>query len=257
MSDVKRISPPPSGVPAIHRAIAVLDLIAGRREPQPLHAISRDLSIPRSSTLGICRGLVSEDVLRQDEEGRYTIGPRLIRLVHRHVSEMDLAGAFSRVVDGLDSLRWTLQLAERTGRDVVYLARREGTQPLSLASATGRPLPASTTAVGKATLIAASDDELLELYPRNDLFPRLTPASITSLDAFRRELTAARAVGYAVDRGETMLGVLAAAAPVYAGGRDSPVAAISVTTVDSAGGPSLEALAEVARSTAAAMSRLL
>ncbi|MEO7016352.1 MAG: IclR family transcriptional regulator [Leifsonia sp.] len=257
MPGVNARDPRSSSVPAVHRAFAVLDLVAGRREPQPLHAISRDLSLPRSSALAICRALVAEDALRQDGDGRYLIGPRLVRLAHRYGGEIDLASAFSRAVDGLKDLRWTLQLAERTGREVIYLARRDGAQPLSLVSVTGRPLPASTTAVGKATLIRASDEELLRLYPRDDLLPSLTPASITSLDALRSELAAARTAGYTVDRGETMLGVVAAAAPVFIEGRDAPVAAISATTVDIGGGVSLEALAQVALSTAASMSALL
>jgi DNA-binding IclR family transcriptional regulator len=160
-------------------------------------------------------------------------------------------------VDGLGGLRWTLQLAERTGREVIYLARRDGTQPLSLVTATGRPLPASTTAVGKATLMHASVEELLKLYPRDDLFPSLTPASLTTFDALRAQLAVARTAGYAVDRGETMLGVIAAAAPVFLEGREAPVAAISATTISIGGEDPIELLAQVALSAAAAMSRIL
>lgn len=245
------------GVPAIHRAIAVLDLIAGRRDPQPLHTISRALSIPRSSALGICRTLVAEDVLRQDGDGRYLIGPRLVRLARQNVGELDLASAFSRVLESLGELRWTVQLAVRTGREVVYIARRDGTQPLSLASAAGRPLPASTTAVGKAMLIRASDAELAELYPRDELFPSLTPRSVTSLEGLKGELDSARERGYTTDQGETMLGVMAAGAPVFLGGGAAPVAAISVTTIGAMGDESFVPLAALANDVARSMSRLL
>lgn len=244
-------------VPAIHRAIAVLDFVAGRTSPQPLHAISRELGIPRSSALGICRTLVFEDVLRKDANGHYFIGSRLVRLAGRSVLELDLASTFARAVDGLDEQRWTLQIAARVGREVVFLARRDGSQPVSLASANGRPLPASTTAVGKAILATMDTGAIGALYHNVTELPAFTESSLTTFEALIDALAETRQRGYAVDNGETMTGIRAAAAPVFGALGAEAVAAVSATTVDVPGAASIESLAHAAQGIARAISKLL
>jgi DNA-binding IclR family transcriptional regulator len=244
-------------VPAIHRAVAVLDFIAGRNAAQPLHAISRELGIPRSSALGICRTLVFEDVLRQDANGHYVVGPRLVRLAGRSVIEIDLASTFTRALEGADEQRWTLQVATRVGREVVFLARRDGSQPVSLASVTGRPLPASTTAVGKAILSTMDDAALSGLYGTVWGLPTLTDTSLRTYESLVDDLTETRKRGYAVDSGETMTGIRAAAAPVFGAIGSEAVAAVSATTVDVPGAASVETLAEAAKAIAETMTRAL
>lgn len=244
-------------VPAIHRAVAVLDFVAGRTSAQPLYAISRELGIPRSSALGICRTLVFEDVLRQDANGHYFIGPRLVRLAGRSVVELDLASTFTHALEGLDEQRWTLQVATRVGREVVFLARRDGDQPISLAAATGRPLPASTTAVGKAILATMDAGALATLYGTGDRLPALTNTSLTTFESLVDALAETRERGYAVDNGETMTGIRAAAAPVFGAAGSEAVAAVSATTVDVPGAASVETLAAAAQSIARVMTRSL
>jgi DNA-binding IclR family transcriptional regulator len=244
-------------VPAVHRAVAVLDFVAGRSSAQPLHAISRELGIPRSSALGICRTLVSEDVLRQDANGHYFIGPRLVRLAGRTVIELDLASTFTRAIEGLGENRWTLQVATRVGHEVVFLARRDGSQPLSLAAATGRPLPASTTAVGKAMLATMGGAALAALYGPTFRLPAFTDSSLTTFESLVDALAETRERGYAVDNGETMTGIRAAAAPVFGAASAEAVAAVSATTVDVPGAASVETLAHAAQSVAQAMTRAL
>ena len=257
MSGVNAPQPGSGTVPAIRRAVAVLDFVAGRSSPQPLHAISRELGIPRSSALGICRTLVFDDVLRQDANGHYFIGPRLVRLAGRSVVELDLASTFTHAIEGLDEQRWTLQVASRIGREVVFLARRDGSQPVSLAAATGRPLPASTTAVGKAMLATMDDAALAALYGSVTDLPAFTDSSLTTLDALMDALADTRERGYAVDNGETMTGIRAAAAPVFGAVGTEAVAAVSATTVDVPGAASVETLARAAQSIAQAMTRAL
>ncbi len=257
MPGVNAAEPGSGTVPAIRRAVAVLDFVAGRSSPQPLHAISRELGIPRSSALGICRTLVFDDVLRQDANGHYFIGPRLVRLAGRSVVELDLASTFTHAIEGLDEQRWTLQVASRIGREVVFLARRDGSQPVSLAAATGRPLPASTTAVGKAMLATMDDAALAALYGSVTDLPAFTDSSLTTLDALMDAVAETRKRGYAVDNGETMTGIRAAAAPVFGAVGTEAVAAVSATTVDVPGAASAETLARAAQSIAQAMTRAL
>lgn len=62
-----------SRVPAVSRAVAVLDEIA-RHGPATLANLARRLSLPKSSLLGLCRALLDERLLAQDLGGRYVLG---------------------------------------------------------------------------------------------------------------------------------------------------------------------------------------
>jgi IclR family acetate operon transcriptional repressor len=76
-------------------------------------------------------------------------------------------------------------------------------------------------------LSALSPAELDALYPPGEDLPRLTDRTITDRAAFRAELAATHERGYALDAGESTVGLHCIAAPVYdAHGRT--VAAMSV-----------------------------
>lgn len=231
-----------ASVPAVKRAIAVIDLVAGRSTPVPLHAISRELGLPRSSTLGICRTLVQEGVLQQSRDGAYYFGPRLVQLVGQQADTIDLATAFARGLDAAGPLRWTAQLAALTGNEVIFLARRDGLLPISLVSTTGRKLPASTTGVGKAILARLTPAEVSALYPDDTLLPQLTDASITSTERLQQELAAIRETGTSTDQGETMRGIIGVGAAVYTAGHTEPIAAVSLVTTIGADDDEMRAL---------------
>lgn len=62
-----------SRVPAVSRAVAVLDDIA-RNGPATLASLARRLTLPKSSVLAICQTLTDERLLAQDLGGRYVLG---------------------------------------------------------------------------------------------------------------------------------------------------------------------------------------
>ncbi|MER3389773.1 MAG: IclR family transcriptional regulator [Microcella sp.] len=219
-------------VPAIVRAVAVLDYVASKNLPVRLSSLSKDLGLPKSSTLGICRTLVAEGLLSQDSRREYSIGIRVVRLAGRHLAGLDLAQVFHRMLDSRPPLQNTLQLAVLDGSHVVYLARREPANGLRLPSTTGRALPASTTSVGKALLAHVDSDRIRSLYPTDDDLPRSTPRSKSTLPDLIEELRLTRERGYSIDRSETVHGVLAVGAPIFSLGDSSPVGAVSLAAAD-------------------------
>lgn len=236
----------------------ILELVSSRPDPVSLADISRSLGLPKSSTLAICRTLEQQDILDHVRDG-YTVGLRLVRFASRHFGAIDLAQAFNRVVDSQPTLMdETTQLAVLDGASVMYLARRDGRRPVALASNTGRRLPASTTAAGKALLAWLDEDDVRARFDGLEALQVLTQSSHRYVSALLEDLQLTRERGYAVERGETISGVLCIAAPVWARGESVPRCAVSLTTLDSPGRESdLEELAEVVRSIASDMSDML
>jgi IclR family acetate operon transcriptional repressor len=121
----------------------------------------------------------------------------------------------------------TIQLGVLDDREVVYVAKVDGTEPVRLVSHDGARLPAHTTALGKALLASLPPDDFERLYRRRTLTPR-TRYSIVSLETLRAEVDAIRGQGFACDHEETALGLYCVAACVM--GRDGKaVAAVSIS----------------------------
>ena len=238
-----RVGPVPaerSLVPAVTRAVAILELLGSTREPWGISAIARHLGLPKSSVANICGALVETGLLRINGAG-FSLGQRLAQLGAAYLSGVDQVQSFHEACARLDAARdETIQLALLgDGLDVIYLARREGVFPVRLASTFGRALPATCTATGKAILADLDEVEVTARLATVEQLPMLTPQSITDPDAFRRELAAIRRVGFALDREEVIEGVVCVAAAVPGPGPSGQRLAVSITLLKPRATPEL------------------
>jgi len=217
-------------VPAVTRAVAILELLGSTREPWGISSIARHLGLPKSSVANICGALVETGLLRLNGVG-FSLGQRLAQLGAAYLSGVDQVQAFHEACARLDIARdETIQLALLAdGLDVIYLARREGVFPVRLASTFGRALPATCTATGKAILADLDDVEVSARLATVEHLPTLTPQSITDPAALRHELAEIRRVGYAFDREEVIEGVVCVAAAVPGPGPSGQRLAVSIT----------------------------
>ena len=213
-------------VPAVTRAVAILELLARTDAPLGVSAIARSLNLPKSSVANLCSALVDDEMVRT-VPGGYALGPKLARLGAAYLATVDHVGLFLEACTARHvSVRETAQLAQLgTGLDVVYLARRDGTEPVRLASAPGRALPATCTATGKAMLATLDPAELAARLDAVSELPSLTKHSITSRRALRRELEVIRTEGVAYDRQEVIEGVVCVAVAMPTPAGEAPIAA--------------------------------
>ena len=196
-------------VPAVTRAIAILDLLATAPEPLGVSAIGRALGLPKSSVANICATLVDSRMLRS-VTGGFVLGPHLAQLGSAYLAGVDEVALFHAALRNAAGIaNETAQLATLgDGLQVVYLARRDGTFPVRLASAPGVALPANCTATGKAMLASLTTEQLDARLAEAGPLQALTSSSITSRRALRTELDAVRRKGYATDWEEVMEGVV-------------------------------------------------
>ena len=82
-------------VPAVSRALALLERLAGTREPMSLARLATDLALPKSSVHGLCNTLVSFGYLRRQPDGAFLIGPRVMGLAEAFVAGTDVAQEFN------------------------------------------------------------------------------------------------------------------------------------------------------------------
>jgi len=221
---------PKGSVPALERAIDVLDALAASTESMSLAALTARVGFPKSTVLGICATLVHGGLLARRADGAYQLGVRLVDLAHAYLAKADVTSEFVASFESFPPMpEETVVLAVLDGRDVVYVACRNGSHGLSLNYRIGMRLPATCTASGKALLATMPDAVVLERF--GPTLPALTDLSITSTRKLLGDLAQARERGYAEDREETRAGMCCIGAPVFdATGREA-IAAIAISLV--------------------------
>lgn len=213
-------------MPAVARAVAVLDLLAARRTPMTLAQLATQLKLPRSSMHGLCNTLVQFGYLRRQDDGSFQIGPGVMPLAEAFIAGTSVAQEFAILWKEASEPDETILLSVLNGTEVVYVAARNGTRPLGLAFNVGMRLPAHLAATGKA-MLAHHDPEFLEsLYPDGPL-ARLTASGPATRAALMQELREVRARGYSIDDEGVREGVYCFGAPVL-GASGRPVAGVGV-----------------------------
>src|SRR6186713_3270076 len=128
---VERSAPRPTAlVPAVSRALALLERLAGAREPMSLARLATDLALPKSSVHGLCNTLVSFGYLRRQPDGAFLIGPRVMGLAEAFVSGTDVAQEFNALwSDSGLAPEETVVLSVLSGTDALYVGVKKSARP--------------------------------------------------------------------------------------------------------------------------------
>ncbi|QPP09022.1 IclR family transcriptional regulator [Streptomyces bathyalis] len=222
-------------VPAVTRALDVLELFLDCEGTLSAPEITRKLQLPRTTVHELVTTLTARSYLEQppDQPGRYRLGVRGYQLGSRYAEKLDLAAEGQRVARSVaDTCDETVHVAILEGRDVIYIAKVDSTHAVRMVSAAGRRLPAHCTSVGKMLLASLPDEELEATLAGGDPLVAMTPRSITSPQELRKALAEIRERGVAVEQQESNPDVSCVAAPVRdAGGKVVAALSISVPTV--------------------------
>ncbi|GBQ20573.1 IclR family transcriptional regulator [Acetobacter estunensis NRIC 0472] len=207
-------------VPALRRAVRILDLVGDREVPPNAGEIARLLDLPRSSVHGLVAVMTELGLLEQTggHGSGYRPGPRLLDWAAHVSSPRDLLGAFHHLVGACPELgNYTVSLGALDGDEVVYLASRASERGLGVHYNVGLKLPAIYTATGKIQLAAMTPSALREwisLYPLATWPAPLTARCPVTPDEVLKEIHQAAELGYALDDEQIHAGVWCFAAPV-------------------------------------------
>lgn len=211
--DEKRHAPT---VPAVERAIELLQVLARAGKPLMLSELSELTAASRSTAFNTLATLQRYGLVAKDERYKtYRLGLALFELGRAYLDQVSLVPAFTHHARELvERCQETVKLVIRDGRDVIYLAAQEGPHSVRLVALVGSRRPAHVTAVGKVLLAQLSVAEVAALY-RDYRFSKPTPAAIGTLALLQQELARVRTQQVAYDRQESSIGVHCVAAPIH------------------------------------------
>jgi len=240
----------------LEKASELIDCLGQAGEPVQLAYVRAALDMPKSSTHRLLNELAALGIVRKTEDGRYSLGPRLLYWGEAAAETFDLRAVAEPVMRRLrDAIGESVHLYIREHDTRICIAAVEGRHELRPFIQLGRPLPLRAGAAGKV-LLAFADDEIQRAELRRargdgSALPNAPGPQLAD------QLERIRSVGWATSLGEREDGVAAVAAPV-ADSRGRIVAALSIsgptTRLDAA---RLETMSDPLRQSAGEVSALL
>jgi DNA-binding IclR family transcriptional regulator len=245
-------------VPALERALLIVELLAASRAGMTLAEIAHHLHLPKSSVHCLLLTLERHGYLhRHERSNRYLFGTKFFSLGNMALSGLDLretAAPFLRAL--MEATRLTVHMAILERFEAVLIDKVEPPGIFKLATWLGKRMDVHCTGVGKALIAHLPDDEL-DLLVREQGLPRHNDNTVVSLRKLKEDLACIRKLGYSTDDEEDEVGLRCIGSPVFdRAGKVVAAASISGTTTQIREDNS-QALALELKRTAAAISRAL
>lgn len=163
---------PADGQPVIDRAFALLGTFDGNRRAQSLTDLARRSGIPRSSALRLARSLVDVGALERLDDGRFTVGLRLLEIASLAPRGHGLRSvAMPYMEDLFHVTRQHVLLAVRDEGEALLVERLSALDASPVRYRVGGRLPLTSTGVGLVLLAfapqAVQDDAIAAYQPGN------------------------------------------------------------------------------------------
>jgi DNA-binding IclR family transcriptional regulator len=245
-------------LPSADRVMSVLEFLAQAKRGFSVSEISRNLSLPKSSTFLLLATLVNRGYLQKNAEtGKYYFGVNLVKLSRKVLEHLDLRDAAKPFLNSLmKKTGLTVHLAVRADNEAVLIDRACPRGSGVGADWIGRTLDINCTGMGKALLAFLSEDQFNQVISAKT-FARHNENTIVTVRALKRELARVRELGYALDDEEDEIGLRCVGVPVF-DAEQRTVAAVSVAgTTEDIPLDHVQTLAATLRQTAAEISRRL
>ncbi|MEX5259647.1 IclR family transcriptional regulator [Kocuria sp. CPCC 205263] len=219
---------PPYAIESVSNALRLLLMLRDRDSLRVTDAAA-ELGVARSTAHRLLMTLAHEGFVQQERNSRaYRPGPQLLEFALSSASIPELRQVAHPLLETLcAALEETVNLMALEGPSVRFVDSVECDRPVRVSGRTGALLPVHATAGGKV-LLAAADPAAAQALLEAGL-PRMTGRTTTSPRILREELADIRRSGYALNLGESLDGLHAAAVPVTdAAGRALAALAVSV-----------------------------
>jgi DNA-binding IclR family transcriptional regulator len=222
-------APRTQSVPAVERALSILEFLARSRHGVTLANLTRHLGVPKST----CHALLLTFqrcgyVQRDKKNGRYRFGMKLYELSNMALSGTSLRDQVAPFLYKLvEETKLTAHLAvlEQNG-EAVLVDKIEASGAPQIATWIGKRMGLHCTAVGKAMIAHLSEPEMGRLISKCGLL-RHNENTIGSQQRLRQVCETIRLQGYAVDDEEEEIGIRCVGAPIF-NGKGEVIASLSV-----------------------------
>jgi IclR family acetate operon transcriptional repressor len=213
----------PTGTQAVDRAAQLLREVLHCPDPVTFTELTAATGLAKSTTSRLLMALERAGLVRRDSRGGFRPGEMFVRYAWRGGAEAGLIGMARPFLDLLgEATGETVNLGVAGNGMVEQIAQVDSTYLIGGTNWVGLSVPLHCAALGKV-LLAYGAAQL----PPGRLEHR-TARTVTSRAALQASLAEVRRRGYAVTDEELEPGLIAVAAPVYAGS-GAVVAALSVS----------------------------
>lgn len=211
----------------LEKASELIDCLGQAGEPVTLGYVRSALDMPKSSTHRLLNDLAALGIVRRTDDGRYSLGPRLLYWGEAAADTFDLRLVAEQPMRNLrDELGESVHLYIRDHDTRICIVAVQGRHMLRPFIQLGRPLPLRVGAAGKLLLaFADSHVQKQEIGRAKTEAPTMPNAPGAKLE---EHLSQIRAERWSTSLGEREEGVSAVATAV-ADARDRVVAALCVS----------------------------
>lgn len=211
-------------VPAVRKALDVLEYLAVQSNGQPVITVSRALRIPQASAFRIVNTLIARGYLvrQAGQEGPVTLGPRAMLLARSALSALKLVEQARPVMEKLlEKTQKTVELTYYANDEITFVHVLESPEPIKYLRRVGVPVIGSTNPATLAVMAHLSAQNQRALLKKMALLRKgmlkLNPAlkKIQFNKSIKRKLLIKiKAKGYVADFGRQVRHVTRIVCPV-------------------------------------------
>lgn len=204
-------------VPAVDRAIDVIEFISSRDREVSLSEILDNLDIPRQSLIRILNTLCKRDYLNKSgQRGLYRIGLKFLYAGHRLQDKFGLRTVAWNYMKALsEKTRKTIELSTLDRDQLILLEQIRGSESLSLYSRVGSIFPYfHAVSVGKVYLSLMHKAKRQNVLRKIGL-PAVTQYTITDMERLEQDILKTKELGYGFEDQELREGIRRVAAPIF------------------------------------------
>lgn len=202
-------------VQSVQRALAILSTFDQQTPALGITDIARRVGLTKGVVFRAVQTMAEAGFLeRAGHDGAYRVGLKAFEVGSLYANAATLERVALEPMQELASRHGhNVYLGVRDGRHVVYVGTVEGRGPIKVHAAIGSRASIHASAMGKALLASLPPDEAHRILARRTL-EALTPNTITDVGRLEQQLVQVRKAGFAMNRGESFVGVGSVAAPV-------------------------------------------
>ncbi|MEW6510950.1 MAG: IclR family transcriptional regulator [Bacteroidota bacterium] len=219
-------------VPAIHRTVQVIEILAASHTGFSLAEISRQTAIPKSSLFRILAALEQHAIVIQDHDRKiFRLGMKLLDWGNAALEKIDLKTVVHpHLVRMAHETRESYYLAILDSSEVIIIDRADTPEIWSMVARLGQRSPVHATASGQVLIADVPPEQLDRIIERSGL-KKFTPKTITSVLRLKKRLKEVNRQGYAIADAEYKPDLCAVSVPI----RDhrGKVAAALMTAIQS------------------------
>lgn len=207
-------------IQSVQRALDILSLFSKARPSYRLTDIAKSLDLRISTVHGIVSTLEQNGMLIHEQHTRqYKLGPKVCELGSHYASSLAINLHSSDLAHRLaQSTNLSILVGIWNNNSVLITLFAVPQNIWSTAHNFGPRVIPYCTAVGKA-ILAFIDREVCMDYLMNEQLIRHTNHTLTTIEKILNELDQVRKSGYALNKGEFMVGRTGLAAPIWGPGK--------------------------------------